>query len=194
MRLTRLLILAVAVVFYANTAFADTSASGPLDVKASIPAGLTLEATVIDQLINAVVPSLDFSELVRVGNEFRSKTFFKVYLRINSVGDPCTLSQNGTDLVRQSGAEIMPRGAYTVLPEYIEGDNSGQPQPPGSSLGVRGTVVGPRLLYTDPTGSDRVITSTYTLTGDPNTGATEVITLDQKSGNYSGTVQFTLTT
>lgn len=193
MTLTRSIALAVLAVLFANTAHASSSASGPFDVKASIPAALTLRATVIDQLTNKVVPTLDFGELVRVGNEFRSETFFKVYLEINSVGDPCTLSQNGTDLVLQGGPDIMPRGAYTVLPEYIDADNNGDPQPPGSTLGVRGTVVGPRLLYSDPTGSGRVITTTYTLSGDPNTGATEVITLDQKSGSYAGTVQFTLT-
>ena len=173
---------------------AESTSAGPVTIAARVPAGLTLELTIVDQLTRTERPSLDFGELVRVGEEFRSTTFFKVLLKINTVGDSCELTQTGTPLTRSPGGETIPDGAYFVRPAYDEADNNDAPQPPGSGLGVAGAVVGPRVLYRDPTGSSRVIAATYTLSGDPNTGATEIIPLSQKSGSYSGTVQFTLTT
>lgn len=172
-----------------------TSLNGnPVVVEASVGAGLTLNVTITDQLTNTVVPSMDFGELVRTDNEFRSKTFFKVLLRINSVGDPCQLTQTGTALTRTDGTETMPSGAYIVKPEYVDADNNGVGIPTGASVGKVATVVGTQVLYNDPTGSDRNVTALYTLSGDSTLGATQIIPLSQKSGSYSGTIQFTLTT
>ena len=176
------------------TADAESITSGAVNVSATVPGGLTLDLRIVDQLTDSERPSLDFGELVRVGGEFRAATFFKVYLSANAAGDSFTLTQTGTPLTRTGGAEQIPSGAYIVKPEYVESDNAGAAQPAGSTVGTRGSASGTRTLYTDPTGASSIITLTYTLSGDPNTGATEIIPLSQKSGAYSGTVQFTLTT
>ena len=181
-------------IFFAEATDASTLSTGPINVSASVPTGLTLDMRIVDQLNSAQVPSLDFGELIRTGDEFRAARFFKVYLTANVAGDPFVLTQLGTPLARSGGSETIPNGAYIVKPEYVDSDNSGSSQPTGSTIGTRGSAAGTRTLYTDPTGSSRVITLTYTLSGDPNTGATEIIPLSQKSGPYSGTVQFTLTT
>jgi hypothetical protein len=165
-----------------------------VNVTAQVPSDLTLDMRIVDQLTTGQVPTMDFGELVRVGDEFRARTFFKVYLRINTVGQACELSQLGTPLARNSGTEIMPAGAYMATPAYEQAQNSNQQIPSGAKLGALGKVGGTLLLYSDPTGSSRTVTVTYTLSGDPITGATEVIPISQKSGSYSGTVQFTLTT
>ncbi len=173
---------------------AASATHGPINVGADIPSGLTLELTIIDQLSGAVVPSLDFGDLIRVGDEFRSSKFFKVLLEVNSVGDPFELTQNGTPLARAGGSETLPPGAYMVQPSFVPADNSGATQPSGSSIGTASSAVGNKLLFSDPSGTGGVLTLVYTLSGDPNTGATEKIFLNQKSGSYAGTVQFTLTT
>ena len=173
---------------------AQTTVGGPIHVSAVVPAGLMLELTIIDQLTNAEVPSMDFGELVRNGDEFRAARFFKVLLNTNVAGESYQLTQNATPLTRNGGAETIPEGAFIVKPAYVETDNFGLTLPIGSSVGAVASAIGTRPLFSDPTGSSRVLSLTYTLSGDPNTGATEVIALSQKSGSYSGTVQFTLTT
>lgn len=198
-RLKRSFRLSIITLFFFCIAFekpvcADTVSGGPIHVSASIPTGLTLEMKIVDQVNGSQMPSLDFGELVRTGEEFRAARFFKVFLNENAAGDPFTLTQIGTPLTRNGGSETIPNGAFIVQPAYAEADNSGNAQPAGSTIGSIGTAVGTRTLFTDATGSSRVITLIYTLSGDPNTGATEVIPLSQKSGSYSGTIQFTLTT
>lgn len=190
----RFVFLVLALLSFSSQVFAASATQGPITVAADIPSGLTLDMTIIDQLSGAVVPSLDFGDLVRVGDEFRSSKFFKVLLKINSVGDPFELTQNGTALTRSGGAETMPSGAYIVKPTFEAAENNGAAQPSGAAIGSTGSAVGNKILYTDPTGTGGVVTLTYTLSGDPNIGATEKIQLNQKSGSYAGTVQFTLTT
>ena len=173
---------------------AESATGGPVNVSATVPGGLALELEIVDQVTSTPSPSLDFGELVRIGNEFRAAKFFKVFLRANATGDSFELTQISTPLTRAGGPETIPTGAYIAKPTYVEADNAGLSEPPGSTVGAIGTAVGTRTLYQDPTGSSRTITVVYTLSGDPNTGATETIPLSQKSGSYSGTVQFTLTT
>ena len=179
---------------FLTVANAQSVSGGPINVSASVPSGLALDLKIVDQVSAAQVPSMDFGELVRMNSEFRAGTFFKVYLTANAAGNSFVLTQTGTSLTRNGGPETIPNGAYIVKPEYVDSDNSGAAQPVSSTVGNRGSATGTRTLYTDPTGSSRIITLTYTLSGDPNTGATEIIPLSQKSGSYSGTVQFTLTT
>ena len=174
--------------------WADSTSEGPINVSAVVPNDLTLEIHIVDQLSSAEKPSLDFGELERVGGEFRAKTFYKVLLTVSGAGDPFELTQNGSALTRSDGTETIPSGAYMMRPGYSETENEGQARPLGSALGDKNTAVGPHLIYSDPTGSQRVTSATYTLSGDPSTEATEVIPLSQKSGTYSGTIQFTLTT
>ena len=173
---------------------ADSTSQGPINVSAVVPSGLTLEMHIVDQLSSAEKPSIDFGELERVGDEFRSKTFYKVLITVSGAGDPFELTQTGSSLTHNGGSETIPSGAYIVKPGYSEADNENLARPLGSTLGNTVTAVGPHLLYSDPTGSRRVTTALYTLTGDPSTEATQIIPLSQKSGTYAGTVQFTLTT
>jgi len=160
---------------------------------ATVPAALTLNVTIIDQTTNSAVPTMDFGELQRVGDEFRSATYFKVLLKVDTVGDPLNVTQIGSPLTRAGGVETIPSGAYIAEPTYSDTDNGGKSQPAGSHLDIRRTVAGTHDIYSDSSGSKRFISIFYRLSGDPATGGTEVIPLDQKSGAYSGTVQFTLT-
>lgn len=173
---------------------AATVSGGPFRVSAQVPSTLTLELSILDPVSGAEKSLLDFGELTRVGGEFRAERFFKVLLKVNTAGDSFGLTQIATPLTRSDSAETIPSGAYVVKPTYVEADNTGLSQPTGSQIGTAGTAVGTRTLFADSTGAGRVITLTYTLSGDPSTGATEVIPLSQRSGFYTGTIQFTLTT
>ena len=189
-----LTVLSSGVFLTASSARAISADSGAINVSATVPSGLTLEMRIVDQKDNAERPSLNFGELLRTDDDFRAPTFYKVFLTVSGAGDPFELTQTGTLLTRNDGAQTLPPGAYFVKPLYEESSNSGVELPLGSQVGRTGSAVGSRVLYTDPTGSFRVITAVYTLTGDPATEATERIPLSQKSGIYSGTIQFTLTT
>ena len=186
-------LLALSLFFLNSKSQAASTSTGAVSISASIPSGITLNVTILDQLTQTAKPTLDFGELVRVGNEFRSETFFKVLVEVDTVGSSFHLVQVGTPLVRNGGSETMPSGAYIVEPIYQDTQNDGKPQPTGSTIGKRQSVVGTQELYTDPTGSKRVLTAIYHLSGDPITGGKEIIPLDQKSGSYSGTIQYTLT-
>ena len=178
----------------AHTAFCGaTNTTATLLTSASIPSALTLNVTIIDPVTQAAVPTMDFGELERAGEEFRSAKFFKVLLEVDTVGDPLSLTQVGSALTRAGGSETIPSGAYIADPTYNEAENSGKPQATGSQLGTRQSVVGTNEIYSDPNGAKRTLTIFYHLSGDPATGGAEVIPLDQKSGSYSGSIQFTLT-
>ena len=172
---------------------AGSATTGAVTIAAVVPPALTLNVTIIDQVTQAAVPTMDFGELERTGDEFRAAKFFKVFLEVDTVGDPLNLTQIGTPLTRSGGSETIPNGAYIAEPTYNETDNGGKPQPPGAHLDIRRTVVGTHEIYTDPAGSKRTLSIFYRLSGDPATGGTQIIPLDQKSGAYSGTIQFTLT-
>ena len=172
---------------------ATSSSTGAVTISASVPSALTLNLTIIDPLTQSAVPTMDFNELERVGEEFRAAKFFKVFLEVDTVGDPLTLTQVGTPITRTGGSETIPSGAYVVDPTYSEADNNGKAQAPGSQLAARQSVVGTHEIYNDPNGAKRTLTIFYYLSGDPATGGTQIIPLDQKSGAYSGSIQFTLT-
>lgn len=175
-------------------AAATNSTAGPINVGASIPSGLALELIIVDQLSGATVPSMDFGELAPFDDEYRATRFFNVFLKVNTAGNAYELTQLSTPLTRTGGTETIPNGAFFVKPFYEETDNAGLAAPGGSKLGVVGTAVSAKRVFEDPTGAARTLRLQYTLTGDPITGATQVIPLGQKSGAYAGTVQFTLTT
>lgn len=168
------------------------STNATLLTSATVPSALTLNVTVIDQVTQSAVPTMDFGDLERVGDEFRSGKLFKVLLEVDTVGDPLHVTQVGSALTRVGGSETIPNGAYIADPTYNEADNDGKPQPPSSHLDVRQTVVGTHEIYSDTAGSKRTLAIFYRLSGDPVTGGTAIIPLDQKSGAYSGTIQFTL--
>ena len=184
-----LLILAA----YISPSQAATTTSTTVLTSATVPSALTLNVTIIDELDQAVVPTMDFGALERVNDEFRSSKFFKVLLEVDTVGSPLHVTQIGSPLTRSGGSETMPNGAYIVEPTYSEADNDGKPKPTGAFIGARQTAVDTQEIYSDPAGSRRSITLFFRLSGDPSTGGTQIIPLDQKSGAYSGTIQFTLT-
>ena len=172
---------------------AAISTNATLLTSANVPSALTLNVTIIDQTTQSAVPTMDFGDLERVGDEFRSLKLFKVLLEVDTVGDALHVTQIGTPLTRAGGSETIPNGAYISDPKYIDTDNAGKGQPPGSHLDVTQSVVGTRELYSDPAGLRRTLSIFYRLSGDPATGGTQLIPLDQKSGSYSGSIQFTLT-
>jgi hypothetical protein len=178
---------------FASGVHAINFTAGPVIVAAEIPSGLALKLTVVDQLTGSAVPSLDFGILARSENDYRAERFFNVLLNVNTAGSAYELTQISTPLTRTGGSETIPSGAFFVKPIYESEDNAGLSLPLGANLGVAGSAVGSRLLFSDPTGSARSFRSRYTLSGDPITGATETIPLSQKSGAYAATVQFTLT-
>ena len=186
------------VVFCGTDLFAGAAPGSSLNrlvnVSAEIPSELMLEMRIVDQLTKGQVPSMDFGELQRTGDEFRAKTYFNVYLTVNSVGVSSELTQVGTLLTRVSGNETMPSGAYMMKPFYEESQNNGLAIPVGARVAAAGRVAETRSVYSDTNGESRTITVSYTLTGDPQTAATQVIPISQKSGSYSGTITFTLTT
>lgn len=172
---------------------ASSTSSGAVNIAASIPSGLTLNVTIVDQVTQSVVPTMNFGELERVGDEFRAAKFFKVLLEVDTVGDPLHVTQVGSALARAGGSETIPSGAYIAEPTYSESDNEGKPQPAGANLDARRSVVGTNEIYSDTSGAKRFISVFYRLSGDPATGGTAAIPLDQKSGSYSGMIQYTLT-
>lgn len=173
---------------------AGTQNVGPVPVSAEVPSSLELVVTIRDALTNAVVPTMAFGELLPDTGDYRARTFYLVTLQVFAGGNAHEVSQNGTLLSRNEGGETIPSGAFNVSPFYDSAVNSGLPQPPGSAVSSAGSAVGLKLLYSDPSGNNRTVSAFYTLSGDPNTGATQQIPLSQKSGAYSGAVQFTLTT
>lgn len=173
-------------------AVAGVTTNAVLLTSATVPSNLTLNLEIIDETTQAAVPTMNFGDLERVGNEFRSTKLFRILLNVDTVGDPLVVTQIGSPLVRTGGFEIIPSGAYIVEPTYSEEDNNGKTLPGTAIVGARTSVVGTHETYSDTAGSKRTVSIFYRLSGDPATGGTEIIPLDQKSGAYTGTVQFTL--
>ena len=195
LHVTAVVCLLSAFYFLAPDAYCGVSlSSGPISASATIASEFTLKIRIEDQVTKAITPTMNFGELVRVNdNELRAATFFKVYIELDTLGAASHLTQTASPLTREGGSETMPNGAYIVQPTYDPADNGNLQQPSGSNLGKRQSAVGTEEIYTDPTGSHRTVTSLYFLSGDSTIGATEPITLNQKSGAYSGTIQYTLT-
>ncbi|MBI4353499.1 MAG: hypothetical protein HY593_06225 [Candidatus Omnitrophica bacterium] len=183
-----------AVCLFSFSAFAASSSVGPIDISATVSSSLSLNVKVVDQATNQEVSSLDFGQLKEEKTQSLAQTSFKVLIKVGPGNGSLQLTQTGTPLTHEAGSAVIPEGAFAVKPTYDAADNSGASQPEGSTVGAAGTAVGTRTLYSDPTGSERVVTLLYTLSGDPSAGAAEVIPAEQKSGAYSGAVQFTVTT
>ncbi len=183
----------------ACSAWADSASKAGIEVSARVPSALTLNIRIIDEYNNKEKPSIDFGELERIGDEFRAKVTYKVLIDVNANGDGYEVRQLGSQLIRNGGSEAIPNNTYICRPLYQESENiysdpTDAGLPPTAKVGEWGTTIGDKLLFDNPGGKRRTITTRYTLSGDPNTGASDIIPISQKSGSYSGTIQFTLTT
>ncbi len=179
--------------FMASTAYAQTLSSGAITTSATIASEFTFKITVENQNPVATTTTMNFGELVRANDsELQAATFYKVYAELNTLGAPSHLTQTASALTRSGGSETIPNGSFVMKTTYEPADNAGQAQPTGVTMLPVQTAVGTKEIYADPTGSHRVVTILYYLTGDPTLGATEKISFDQKSGSYSGIVEYTL--
>ena len=170
---------------------ATTLNNAPINVSAEVQSSVTLQLTVVDQQTGAEVSSLDFGELNRVGNQFLATKVFKVEARILTSGRPYELVQTSTPLARVGGSEVIPPTAFVSKPFYDASYNAGAALSPGARLGSSAPVGGSQRVLADPTGTAQSVHILYSLSTDPTAPA---IPLNQKSGAYTGTVQYTLTT
>ncbi|MBI4353501.1 MAG: hypothetical protein HY593_06235 [Candidatus Omnitrophica bacterium] len=111
----------------------------------------------------------------------------------NTHGLPYTITQTGTIL--SNGASQIPAGACVVVPVYVADDNGGYSMPSGSQLGVNGSWVTTNkvLCMSNASGQSFAFRGYYSITDDPNAGATEAVPIDQRAGTYTGVITFTVT-
>lgn len=135
--------------------------------------------------------SMAFGDLKKNGfGGLDAAQYFKVYMTANTQSLPYTISQNGTAV--SNGTTTLPNNACKVTPSYNPADNGNAALV--GTLGTAGTWVGNRTLYTsNATGAVRTITGFYGLIGDPSTGAGNYVPESQATGNYAGTIVFTMT-
>lgn len=188
------LILAVLALSAFKTADAASLSFGTITTTAEIPNALALNITITDLSTGQEIPSMDFGVVDNSAGQLHSNRLFRVLLAVNAQGVSYEIKHDVSPLVRSGGSEVIPSGAFSARPFYVAEDNAGQLIPSGSRLAVTGPAEALKTIFTDPSGSSRVISMIYALSGDPSTGATEKIPVSQRSGSYSGTIQFTLTT
>lgn len=194
MKLFSISLVAVLMMFSSQAVWAISASAPQVIVSADVVAELELEVIAIDEKTQSPMSSLDFGELLRTDSELLSPRVCRVMLKVSGTGQPLELIQTASELVVQGNSDIIPKGAFMMRPAYLPEDNAGIGMPAGSQVAAPGPVYGRQLLYRDPTGSHRIISVYYTLSGDPTTGATDQIPLTQKEGNYFGNIQYTLTT
>lgn len=201
--LTKIAAIFVAVILAAapSNLFAASTSTSAISVAASIPASLTISAVLHkNSSTGTTVTSMDFGTLKEdVANELRSSTngstgtgSVVAMLTANSQSLPYVISQTGTAL--SNGSTTIPSGACTFVPVYASQDNGGASDP--GTLGSADTWVsttGKTIYTSDSAGSLRTIQAHYSVTGDPNAGATTIVPVNQASGSYSATVTFTVT-
>lgn len=178
-----------------------TSFTQAAEVHAKVNPDITLEIIIIDKLYNRITQTMDFGDLQKVGEEYRSATYYQVQITAAANTDPFEVRQSATALVRSGGFETIPTGAYIAkiptldLITTISGDQQTQGAPAGAKVGETGTAVRDILIYqSDDRDNKKVmIPVDYTLSGDSALKATQIIPINQKSGSYSGTVMFTIT-
>lgn len=186
----------VAFVFFAATTSYAATQSVAVTVNAQVQSALTFNVVLmkVDPANNNAESnsaSMNFGQLKP--NQFGgldAAQYFKVYMTANTQSLPYTITQNGSAV--SNGTVNLPANACKVTPAYNAADNGNQTNP--GTLGTAGTWVGNRTLYTsDAAGSVRTITAFYGLVGDPAAGAGNFVPGGQASGNYAGTVTFTVT-
>ena len=195
------LMLAAAALALGGSALA--SSSGPIIIVTSVDGTLTLTVAMHKNDGNgALVASMDFGRLIDIGTgTLRSSATgttgtgaIAAFITVNSRGVPYNVTQTGTPMT--AGAATLPAGALTVKTIYAPEDNGGAALPAGASVGTAGSWVATnKVLYVSgPTGASRTFQSYYSITDDPNAGATTGVPLSQPAGDYAGTVTITATT
>jgi hypothetical protein len=185
--------LALALTMLPN-AFAATQ-TATVSVSAQVQSALSFDVILVK--VNPVTnaesgsASMQFGELKKNGfGGLDASNFFKVYMTANTQSLPYTITQNGTAV--SNGTTTLPNNACKVTPTYNPADNGGATNP--GTVGTSGTWVGNRTLYTsNAAGAVRTISAFYGLVGDPSTGAGNFIPESQATGNYAGTIVFTMT-
>jgi len=206
------LILIPAVALAATTASVNVSA----DVSEQLELVVTLKRVVDSQdpgTEGTDVTSMGFGSLTdtfadgtNAGSLF-SRTWFAAFLVAKTSGRPYVIRQSSDGLT--SGSNTIPTNAYLMIPDYEPNDLFTWPggsaaqgaQPTGSTLGSAGPATGlNKTVYTSGSaGLSRIIRCYYTVTnGYKADGSTwdgfsgDPISLDQPSGNYSGTVTYSV--
>lgn len=172
------------------SAEAATFTRGPILTSAVVPNMLSLNVLVLDAATDAPLSSLDFGRLSAAGNELGSTRAFRVLLQVNAQGSPYEVRQEASPLQRSGGEEMLPLGAFLAQPLYLETDNAGQTAPAGARLGAADSVENLQSVYLDPSGSNRTVSVLYQMA--PAGG--QAIPVHQRSGDYTGTIQYTLVT
>ncbi len=165
----------------------------PIQTTASVSNQLTLNVRIFDGASGAEIPSLDFGELQISGDELKSNRYFKVLLQASAQGESYEITHQASDFVRSGGTETIPAGALAVEPYYSAAENGGAAIPLGAKIASSGPAKNVPVVFSDPSGSSRVISMLYTLSSK-TAGSTEKIPVNQRSGAYSGTIRYTLTT
>lgn len=173
---------------------AETSTTTPILTIAEVPTSFTINLSVQDAATGQSLPNMDFGKLSQDNSALVPERQLKVLASVNAAGMPYDLSQNSSSLVRQQGMEEISNDALVVRPVYEESVNGGQNLPAGAKVAAVGTGSTVRNLYTDPTGQPRVISIYYSIAGENSQVAqSKPLSSDQRSGSYTGQVQFTLT-
>ena len=208
-KLTKIAALVVAVLAaYSPISFAATESTPAINVSAQVGSALSITADLFKNSVSAPNDIADttmnfgtlttdlgggvFSDNLRSSTQGSTGTGSVVALvsAVSNAGTQYTITQTGTSM--QSGGNSLPSGACTVVPVYTDADNNGQTIV--GALGTPGSWIGTRTIYTsNATGSGRVIQAHYSITDDPDAGATTGVPLNQPAGTYTGTVTFTVT-
>ena len=178
-------------------AHAASIASNPVTVLATVDGPVSISFVMNENTTDGVtLSSINFGDLADEGGGSVLHSTRNVVMRItaNTHGAPYTIKQTGSSLT--AGSATIPTGSCVVKPLYIAADNNGDSQPSGSQLGAAGSWVAvDKVLYTSETGTAamRTIQCVYSITSDPNNGATETVPADQPAGNYTSSITFTVT-
>lgn len=210
--LLKAITIALVVVSLTQNLFAATVTSGTFPISANVDGTMTLNVQLKRNTPTgpgAVASSLAFGNLKEFSftnptTQVVSKTLrssddtgvgaYVAVITVNSHQTGYQIRQTGTELRNALANKTIPTGACVVKPVYATQDNGGQTDNgvmPSNGFSWVGTD---KVLYTNSAGSIRTIQAIYSITDDPNVGASSAVPLDQAGGAYSGTVTFTATT
>ncbi len=205
-----------ALVFGASPVLAVDVPGPSIPVSATVSSSLTFSVTVVElvpatppatgTVLGSTVTTMNFGTLASNGTfdpdgagplppqprSLNSTKAFQVFFGANAQQRPFSLKQ--TALPLQSGANVIPAGAFIVTPLAGVGGDTTKPLPGNIIKGARGTaIITNRVLFSSSGGPSDTMAATYGITDDPAQGATQTIPLDQATGTYGTNVVFTLT-
>jgi len=118
---------------------------------------------------------------------------FAVILTANTHSMPYAILQSPNNVLI-AGADNIPIGAATVTPVYSADDNGGAVIPVDAIVYPAGPWYFKNDLYWSGAGGQaRTVQAVYGISGlDPRAGGTEIVPIDQRSGNYTTSILFSL--